>query len=794
MQISFLPLLFLIHGVILPCLAQDGGISQPPGLENVKDAAQQKRLLRYWSEYGCYAYGDKSEPNVKDQCREACFPGGITSDVPAGKFVTSSQTCWYNGPESDLRSGKPLTEDQKKESPRPCKEHPTDQIMHQLTMTLVPTIKTGYCICDDPIVNILGDFFLESAIETGKVLQKVMCPALLALDLVVELGSAAIPGVGKAITLGMSMPPKKLHSPLLTMVGTGIKTAKMFKHAYDAQDAAMEWASMFVEQGFGLASAAGCKTPFSFSKPDLAKRFLDFADAPDELVPGLNYDDLPCPKGKKASKKCKEKIGDHNDSGSSSKTEDNKQSTKTPEQTTLTTHSPTYSRISGQTSSSAPSATPTVKVDCAAIGRMDMEAFWDEFPEMKEHTVEKRVIGTTLYSRRLEVRTPKSGVVCEGTAKTILASKEYPRAGDPFMNNAVAYGFNDLDSCDDYRWGKQTNRDKGLYDTEHVLEWSIITGFFNSLNDHPDFKDGFLHPDPESKERGQKVSWHPGTGLKKTLSCRIPILQLVLPLKEWTFWNKSRLSGLQKHIPMSMARRKMLQGHTRMSSSYYKAKSTNKSRIGMKMFSSHAIFDAKKVQTLIQRTNTDKFTRRGPKFRQRVYPDPFEQPRVVIHRLRSAVGTLLYMQEPEINKIFIAQVDRIGAQLENLENALQKNPRKVNKKNSRTNDVSQDHVVTFDPWQPQKLKEKWFKYMDEAYKNANSGVQEFVDDTVAKLRVEFDDARLIKQADIDKEKDKTKKEELAKEKKLRVDMKKYTPKFEEQWIRANGWSKPKWNE
>jgi hypothetical protein len=28
------------------------------------------------------------------------------------------------------------------------------------------------------------------------------------------------------------------------MAGTGIKTAKMFKHAYDAQDAAMEWANM----------------------------------------------------------------------------------------------------------------------------------------------------------------------------------------------------------------------------------------------------------------------------------------------------------------------------------------------------------------------------------------------------------------------------------------------------------------------------------------------------------------------------------------------------------------------
>jgi hypothetical protein len=68
----------------------------------------------------------------------------------------------------------------------------------------VKSIKTGYCICDDPIINILGDFFIKSVIEIGKILEKVMCPTLMALDLVVEIGSAAIPGVGKAITIGMS--------------------------------------------------------------------------------------------------------------------------------------------------------------------------------------------------------------------------------------------------------------------------------------------------------------------------------------------------------------------------------------------------------------------------------------------------------------------------------------------------------------------------------------------------------------------------------------------------------------
>jgi hypothetical protein len=82
----------------------------------------------------------------------------------------------------------------------------------------------------------------------GKILQKAMCPALMALDLVIEIGSAAIPGIGKAITVGISeCEPCQRKCRRLIMTGTGVKTAKMFKHAYDAQDAATEWASIVSE-------------------------------------------------------------------------------------------------------------------------------------------------------------------------------------------------------------------------------------------------------------------------------------------------------------------------------------------------------------------------------------------------------------------------------------------------------------------------------------------------------------------------------------------------------------------
>jgi hypothetical protein len=115
----------LLCSLPLLCRAQGGQTSQPPGLEDVKDSAQQKRLIHYWADYSCFSLSDHSEPNAKEQCKEACFPGGVKSDVPAGKFITSSQTCWVNGPETDYRTGKALTEEQKKENPRTGKHYGT---------------------------------------------------------------------------------------------------------------------------------------------------------------------------------------------------------------------------------------------------------------------------------------------------------------------------------------------------------------------------------------------------------------------------------------------------------------------------------------------------------------------------------------------------------------------------------------------------------------------------------------------------------------------------------------------
>lgn len=62
----------------------------------------------------------------------------------------------------------------------------------------------GWCKCDDPIVNFVGEKMVDSLEELGKFLLEFWCPILNFLDYAVEVGSAALPGIGKGMTTGAS--------------------------------------------------------------------------------------------------------------------------------------------------------------------------------------------------------------------------------------------------------------------------------------------------------------------------------------------------------------------------------------------------------------------------------------------------------------------------------------------------------------------------------------------------------------------------------------------------------------
>jgi hypothetical protein len=66
-----------------------------------------------------------------------------------------------------------------------------------------------------------------------------------------------------------------------------------------------------------------------------------------------------------------------------------------------------------------------------------------------------------------------------------------------------ALGWDIPHSCSDYNWGRAFYETNG-YNTEHVLEWSVITNFFTQLDSrYP--SDHFVSPDPN--ENGKKISF-----------------------------------------------------------------------------------------------------------------------------------------------------------------------------------------------------------------------------------------------------------------------------------------------
>ncbi|KAI4681353.1 uncharacterized protein J4E84_007589 [Alternaria hordeiaustralica] len=203
--------------------------SNPYGLAETKDPKVVEKLDEYLSDTRCHMRSDGIEDDVKEQCKNVCIPGDSTAE---GQIVVSSQSCIFgDNPWYPLGGLHPLL----------CGE--------------------------DKTYN--GEFFIEGLIEAGKILEKVLCPALKALDVVMAIGMAALPPPGRAITGGMV---------------AAIRSAKAYKYAHEAQDAAQEWADFFLS-GADFAGQAGCDSPVPSREELIKKVFTPLVDAPDELVP-----------------------------------------------------------------------------------------------------------------------------------------------------------------------------------------------------------------------------------------------------------------------------------------------------------------------------------------------------------------------------------------------------------------------------------------------------------------------------------------------------------------------------
>jgi hypothetical protein len=294
-----------------------------------------------------------------------------------------------------------------------------------------------------------------------------------------------------------------------------VRSAKAYKYAYEAQDAAQQWADFFLG-GMDFAGQAGCG-PLIPKKDDLIKKaFGPLSDAADELIPGgMNYQSLPCPaKGCRGCKGPKCKNDDKNSKTADQPTQTTQktqpESTNDPAKTTdaskssptssdagSSTNSDAGSSTSSDSTSSTSSVTPTSTMDCKAVAAKDTGE-----EENPESDARRRSYPINPNFNRLDKRArPKSAKACG----IDLQSFSYPAFGEwgDGMPTPKKYGFNTRDSCDNYEWNNPDSGTEVKYETEHVLEWQIVANFFTTMGE--DITDEFEHPNPEKK--GDKLKF-----------------------------------------------------------------------------------------------------------------------------------------------------------------------------------------------------------------------------------------------------------------------------------------------
>lgn len=143
-------------------------------------------------------------------------------------------------------------------------------------------------------------------------------------------------------------------------------------------------------------------------------------------------------------------------------------------------------RASSTRSSSAASASATGSSKCRSLGKND-KVGRNRF---------KRENGPRSPHTELLRRAPKKGQVCGVTLEsdTFTSSGKQP-------GNIATYGWTIADSCTDYRWGGWDAT--GDYETEHIMEWQMVTSFFKTLEEKWTSK-LWDHPDPKALDANGK--------------------------------------------------------------------------------------------------------------------------------------------------------------------------------------------------------------------------------------------------------------------------------------------------
>ncbi|OAG02084.1 uncharacterized protein CC84DRAFT_1252184 [Paraphaeosphaeria sporulosa] len=311
----------------------------------------------------------------------------------------------------------------------------------------------------------------------------------------------------------------------------------------------------------------------------------------------------------------------------------------------------------------------------------------------------------------VEKRTSKPGG--NGCAFPIMDALDYPEA-KKMPSDAKYYGFSSPLVCDAFGF-KQSERPapgfvQGDYQIEHVLEWQVVTKFFDWLKLRKFSKSAFDNPDRNALDKNGKrrqigfceylkVTWdNPTPPTFKLAFSKDDQERTALGHIQWAYPGKNHFEKEFVYLQTTVnapAKQQMwdfkdtnrIYGD-KTSTRFYKDKTTKKNeqklRVGMPdLIRGHKAF--------------------GTKFPQKAAN--IDDSRAAYLQLKWIYGARRYLKHPDIKKIFKIQKERIGGVLDALDTEMENHPKETKK-------------GTQDAWKRQGLKKLWDEYMDMRFEMA----------------------------------------------------------------------------
>jgi len=280
---------------------------------------------------------------------------------------------------------------------------------------------------------------------------------------------------------------------------------------------------------------------------------------------------------------------------------------------------------------------------------------------------------------KLEKRGRKGGSPCASSSNPDLQgwklqSATFGSSGTLDKSNAgIWWGWAEPDQQCDYRWSSTYNKDND-YDTEHVLEWQIITDFFATIQAKGQ---KFEHPDP------RKVQPDPAKPKVEVDFC--------------TYWYESWQLGKNQAFVIPLSGQEALTPWDHIAASYPAKSNQWKAEL---IALQRNINSPTKANLF-----NDKSLMVWDKDDMGRWVASRDQRGKVLERMRLLLGVRKYLSEDAIRKIFKRQKEGMGNILDELDTNMRSHARV-------------ESGTTFTPWKKQNFKQQWDSFMDEKWKKA----------------------------------------------------------------------------